>query len=156
MAPVNIPEGSVFVARRAGKNVAKQLLDAAEEVGADLVASVRTTTGGYHVFAEVAERYQENLGEPVADSTEDENEDADSTEDDSTEGDAGKTGDDQEEETEEELEPLPVTAENTKAEITKYADELDPKVDVSKAANKAEMIEILETARAPKTAPDAE
>lgn len=70
--------------------------------------------------------------------------DADSTE-----------GDEEDEKGEEELAPLPVTAESTNAEIDAYAAGLKPPVDVSKAKNRAEKIDILEHARtAPKT--DAE
>lgn len=52
---VLIPEGFALVPR--GKGVAAKLLQAAEEVGADPVTSVRTITGGYHVLEEVAEAY---------------------------------------------------------------------------------------------------
>lgn len=132
-----IPEGFVFVPRRAGENVALQLLEAAEEVDADRVLSVRTVSNGYHVQQDVADRYQENLGE----------EPEEVVEPDPADGADAKT---------EELPPLPVTAENTKTDIEKYASELKPAVDVSKAKNKAEMIEILEHARtAPQTEPAA-
>jgi hypothetical protein len=57
MAPsIRIPEGFVFVPRTDG--VARKLLDAAKEIGADGHLSVRTVGGGYHVAAEVAEAYQ--------------------------------------------------------------------------------------------------
>lgn len=52
---VLIPEGFVLVPR--GKDVAAKLLQAAAEVGADPITSVRTITGGYHVLEEVAVAY---------------------------------------------------------------------------------------------------
>lgn len=137
MSPARIPEGSVFVARQSGVNVALQLLEAAEQVGADRLLSVRTTTGGYHVFKEVAEQYQANLGEELENNEKDESDE------------------DESDKSNEELEPLPVTAENTRGEIDEYGAKLDPPVDTTKAANKADAIALLEAARAPKT-PDAE
>ncbi|QIG59037.1 hypothetical protein SEA_RUBYRALPH_29 [Microbacterium phage RubyRalph] len=183
MAP-RIPEGYVFVPRRSGVNVAAQLLDAAEAIGADRFLSVRTTTNGYLVHEDVAEEYRKRHGEigeaepekpveiPTPSATHPTEQEslialsdlgdeaaAAAAEGDGSEGD-GSEGDESEEEEEEQQEssepaPLGVTAENTKAEIEKYASELTPAVDVSKAKNKAEMIEILEHARtAPKS--DAE
>lgn len=172
MSPARIPEGSVFIPRRRGENVALQLLTAAEEVGADRDLSVRTTNGGYHVYEDVAERYLENLGVD----TDDEDDEA---EDESTE--TEKTVEEEEAEAAaqeaadvtladgskapvgddgipilpvvQELEPLPVTVESTRGEIDAYGAGLDPAVDTTKAANKADAIALLEDAR--KT-PDAE
>lgn len=138
MAPVRIPEGRVFVPRRSGENVALDLLNAAEELDEDRNTSVLSVSGGYHVIESVAKRYQELLGEEDGE-VEDEVED--------------ETGD---QTVEDEPAPLGVTADNTNDEIDEYASKLDPAVDVSKAKNKAEKIEILEKARtAPKTDPAA-
>ncbi|UJD20761.1 hypothetical protein SEA_ALUMINUMJESUS_25 [Microbacterium phage AluminumJesus] len=167
MSPARIPEGSVFIPRRRGENVALQLLDAAEEVGADRDLSVRTTSGGYHVYEDVADRYLENLGVD----TDDED---DETEDDSTE--TEKTVEEEEAEAaakeaaekaaeekeaaekavaEKELEPLPVSADNSHDEIDAYANTLDPKVEFPANTNKADKIALLEKARTPQ-APAAE
>lgn len=151
MSPARIPEGSVFIPRRRGENVALQLLDAAAEVGADRDLSVRTTNGGYHVFQDVADRYLENLGVD----TDDED---DETEDESTPGE--KTVEEEEAEAAAKeaaekaaAEALPVTVESTRTEIDDYGKGLTPPVDTTKAATKADAIALLEDAR--KT-PDAE
>lgn len=65
MAPVNIPEGSVFVSK--GEGVAAGLLKAADELEADRKWDVRTVTGGYLVREDVAERYQSTLPAPEDD-----------------------------------------------------------------------------------------
>lgn len=161
MAPARIPEGSVFVPRRSGENVALALLEAAEEIGADRNLSVRTTTGGYHVYEEVAERYQANLPESDDDETT-ESEDDDESSSESVEDEEraaeeakAKAAGDSEETKSEELEPLPVTAESSVAEIDDYASKQNPPVDLSSAKNRTEKIALLEQARAPKT-PTAE
>lgn len=147
MAPVTIPPGFAFVPRRSDANVAKLLLEAAEELELDLITSVRTTFGGYHVVEAVADRYRENLeetGEVVVEEN--------STDPASTETNPDGTAVEQtSQETTEELPPLPVTAESSNAEIDAYADGLEPKVDLSSAKNRAEKIELLEAARQPKT-----
>lgn len=191
MAP-RIPEGYVFVPRRQGVNVALLLLNAAEKIGADRVLSVRTTTNGYNVHADVAAAYIEEHGEDAAEGvidapeaspvqipgeategdliaaftswgdqedvgTEEEGE-GESEDSDPATPTGDQTGDQGDPATPagEEPAPLGVTADNTHAEIDDYAAKLDPPVDVSKAANKAEKIEILEHARtAPKTDPAA-
>lgn len=182
MSPARIPEGSVFIPRRRGENVALQLLDAAAEVGADRDLSVRTTNGGYHVFQEVADRYLENLGvdtDDEDDETEDETTQTEKTvEEEEAEAAAKEAADKAAEEQEvadvtladgskapvgddgipvlpvvQELEPLPVTVESTRAEIDDYGKGLTPAVDTTKAATKADAIALLEDAR--KT-PDAE
>ncbi len=61
MAPIRIPEGSVFIAR--GDGVAAALLDAADRIGADRKWDIRTTQGGYHVKQEVADEYLAGLPE---------------------------------------------------------------------------------------------
>lgn len=166
MSPARIPEGSVFVARRAGENVALQLLEAAEQIGADRNLSVRTVTGGYHVFADVADQYQANLPELDED-------EVDGTEDDEAEGDGDKTVEEEEaaeakriaDEAEaqrlaaekaaagngQEPEPIGVTVDNTRAEIDDYASKLTPPVDTTKAANKPDAIALIEEARKPQT-----
>ncbi|WNT45281.1 hypothetical protein SEA_BABYDOTZ_26 [Microbacterium phage BabyDotz] len=167
MSPARIPEGSVFIPRRRGENVALQLLTAAEEVGADRDLSVRTVSGGYHVYEDVADRYLENLGVD----TDDEDDEA---EDESTPGE--KTVEEEEAEAaakeaaekaaeekeaaekaaaEKELEPLPVSADNSHDEIDAYANTLDPKVEFPANTNKADKIALLEKARTPQ-APAAE
>lgn len=67
MSPIRIPEGFVFIPREAGVSVALELLEAADQVGADRKADVRTITGGYHVAEEVAKQFQENRGNVVED-----------------------------------------------------------------------------------------
>ncbi len=62
MSPIRIPEGFAFIPRESGVNVAKELLDAAAEVGGDRKLDVRTTSGGYHVTEAVAKQFQENRG----------------------------------------------------------------------------------------------
>lgn len=170
MSPARIPEGSVFIPRRRGENVALQLLDAAAEVGADRDLSVRTTNGGYHVFQDVADRYLENLGvdtDDEGDETEDESPQTEKTvEEEEAEAAAKEAAEKAAEEKEaaekaaagnvdekQELEPLPVTVESTRAEIDDYGKGLTPPVDTTKAATKADAITLLEDAR--KT-PDAE
>lgn len=168
MSPARIPEGSVFIPRRRGENVALQLLDAAAEVGADRDLSVRTTNGGYHVFQDVADRYLENLGvdtDDEGDETEDESTQTEKTvEEEEAEAAAKEAAEKAAEEKEaaekaaagqssEEPEPLPVTVESTRAEIDEYGKNLTPPVDTTKAATKADAITLLEDAR--KT-PDAE
>lgn len=171
MAPIRIPEGFVFVPGRSYEN-AKALLEAAESVKGDRVADVRTVTGGYHVTAAVAEEYQKAFpdaeleqpdeliaddpnGEPVelvGEKVENGQEvpagnvvNADGTEAPKDENGvpvlSAAQGD--------ELEPLPVTADNTRDEIDAYGKSLDPKVDTTKAANKSEAIALLEAARKP-------
>lgn len=135
MAPITIPEGFAFVARQAGVNVAAKLFDAVEEVKADRYTSVRTVTGGYHVQQDVADAYSAALGEEEV-----EEEVEESTE--STETASPATG---------ELEPLPVTEDNSHAEIDDYASKLDPKVEFPANTNKADKIKLLEEARQPKT-----
>lgn len=163
MSPARIPDGSVFVPRRRGENVALQLLEAAAEVGADRDLSVRTVSGGYHVFQDVADRYKENLGVD----TEDEDDETEDVSDDSNDektveeeeaeaaakeakekaaadaADAAKTGDDETQEPE----ALPVTVDNNRSEIDAYGAGLTPAVDTTKAANKADAIALLEAAR---------
>lgn len=185
----SIPEGHVFIPRRSGENVSRLLLEAAEEIGADRVLSVRSTTNGYNVHRDVAEKYIENVGADVAGAVDgpevaerahvepttenvlgalaswgdqddeseveeelDDDEELEEEEEESTgNGDQTPAPGDQSE-----PEPLGVTAQNTNAEIDAYAANLTPPVDVSKAANKVEKIEILEHARtAPKTDPAA-
>lgn len=160
MSPARIPEGSVFIPRRRGENVALQLLDAAAEVGADRDLSVRTTNGGYHVFQEVADRYLENLDvdtDDEDDETEDETTQTEKTvEEEEAEAAAKEAADKAAEEKEleeKELEPLPVTVDSSRSEIDDYGKGLTPPVDTTKAANKADAIALLEDAR--KT-PDAE
>ncbi|QUE25323.1 hypothetical protein SEA_FIZZLES_27 [Microbacterium phage Fizzles] len=163
MSPARIPEGSVFVARQRGENVAAQLLEAAEQVGADRALSVRTVSGGYHVFEEVAEQYQANLGQ-APDETEDES-NGDQSDGDEGTGDEGTgdqstgdqgagdegNGDQSNGDQNVELEPLPVSESNSRSEIDAYGAELDPPVDTTKAANKADAIKLLEDARKPQT-----
>ena len=175
MAPIRIPEGSVFVPGRSVET-ATALLEAADKIKADRKLDVRTVTGGYHVTLAVAEEYQKAFpdaevqeadeivaddpnGEPinlVGEIIEDGQQvpagnvvNADGTEAPKDENGVpvlnGAQGDD----TGEQLEPLPVTVENTREEIDKYGDSLDPKVDTTKAANKAEAIALLEEARKP-------
>lgn len=152
MSPARIPDGSVFVARRSGENVALQLLEAAEQIGADRDLSVRTTSGGYHVYEEVAEQYQANLPE----SDEDEVEVTETT--DEGDPDESKTVEDEEAEAEAkrlaeeaaagktETPEIGVTDANTRAEIDEYAAKLTPSVDTTKAANKPDAIKLIEDA----------
>lgn len=159
MAPIRIPEGSVFVPRRSGENVAAELLEAAERIGADRVESVRTTTNGYHVWEDVADEWQSGrpVDETEGDETEEDDAAAKAAADEKAAADAKAAADEKAAEEaaksqkSDEPEPLPVTAENTGKEIDEYAAGLTPPVDVSKAANKAEKIAILEAARQPKT-----
>lgn len=161
MSPARIPEGSVFIPRRRGENVALQLLTAAEEVGADRDLSVRTVSGGYHVYEDVAERYLENLGvdtDDEDDETEDESIKTEKTvEEEEAEAAAKEAADKAAEEKEAAekaaAEALPVTVESTRTEIDDYGKGLTPPVDTTKAATKADAIALLEDAR--KT-PDAE
>lgn len=170
MSPIRIPEGYVFVPK--GENVAKQLLEAADAIKADRKNDVRTVSGGYHVTEAVAERYQADLpDEIVADSTEGEPIELTGepvepgaevkgggsiTRPDGTQVQAAEDGipvlGAEDEVKESELKPLPVTVENTVAEIDEYAEKAG--VDISKAKNKAEKIELLEAARKPQN--DAE
>lgn len=158
MSPARIPDGSVFVPRRRGENVALQLLDAADEVGADRDLSVRTVSGGYHVFQDVADRYKENLGVDTEDEDDETEDGSDDSNDEKTveeeeaeaaakeaadAADAAKTGDDGSQESE----ALPVTVDNNRAEIDAYGAGLTPPVDTTKAANKADAIALLEDAR---------
>lgn len=169
MSPARIPEGSVFVARRAGENVAAQLLEAAEQIGADRFLSVRTTTGGYHVWADVAEQYQANL--PEEEEVEEEEEDDESTPSktieeeeaeaeakrlaaeaaaaaaDAAKVDAAKAADGDAGNGEQTPEPIGVTLDNTRGEIDDYASKLTPPVDTTKAANKPDAIKLIEEAR---------
>ncbi|QNJ55525.1 hypothetical protein SEA_PHINKY_33 [Microbacterium phage Phinky] len=161
MAPITPPEGTVFVPRKKGANRAAELLEAAKEVGADRFASVRTTTNGYHVFAEVAEQDQKNHPEhyevedadavDATEDTEDEN-----TEDENSNDENSNDENSDEDDKSEELEPLPVTAESSNKEIDAYAAEQDPAVDLSSASNRVEKIALLEAARAPKNDDTAE
>lgn len=160
MAPTRIPEGSVFVPGRSVET-ATALLEAADKIKADRKLDVRTVTGGYHVTLAVAEEYQKafpdaELQEAEGDAgnaegnsggTGDQSGDTgDQNGDNSTpNGDNSNAGDD----TGEQLEPLPVTVDNTRDEIDAYGAGLDPKVDTTKAANKAEAIALLEEARKP-------
>lgn len=166
MSPARIPEGSVFVPRRRGENVALQLLTAAEEVGADRDLSVRTVSGGYHVYEDVADRYLENLGvdtDDEDDEIEDESSETEKTvEEEEAEAAAKEAADKAAEEKEaaekvaaEKLEPLPVSADNSHDEIDAYANTLDPKVEFPANTNKADKIALLEKARTPQ-APAAE
>ncbi|QXN73951.1 hypothetical protein SEA_BLAB_25 [Microbacterium phage Blab] len=176
MSPARIPEGSVFIPRRRGENVALQLLTAAEEVGADRDLSVRTVSGGYHVYEDVADRYLENLGvdtDDEDDETEDESTPGEKTvEEEEAEAAAKEAADKAAEEKEaadkaaeekeaaekaaaEKLEPLPVSADNSHDEIDAYANTLDPKVEFPANTNKADKIALLEKARTPQ-APAAE
>lgn len=155
MAPITPPEGTVFVPRKKGANRAAELLEAAKQVGADRFASVRTTTNGYHVFAEVAEQDQKNHPEhyeveaadatEVTEDAEDENSNDENSNDESSNDESSNEGDKSEE-----LEPLPVTAGSSNKEIDDYAASLEPAVDLSSASNRAEKIALLEAARAPK------
>lgn len=163
MAPITIPEGYVFVPRQSGVNVAAQLFDAVEETGADRYTSVLTVSGGYHVEQKVADAYAAAQPEVEDDDTEDStgdnsgqtedtgagNGDTGTGNDDSTgqDGDAGAAGDDANKESE----PLGVTVENTREEIDKYGADLNPPVDTTKAATKADAIKLLEDARKPAT-----
>lgn len=71
MAPVNVPEGFVFVPRPRGRSIAADLLKAADETeGADRKTDVRTVTGGYHVAEAVAEKF--SAGQPAEPEVEDE------------------------------------------------------------------------------------
>lgn len=177
MAPVNIPEGYVFVPRRSGVNVAMQLLDAAKEVGADRITSVRTTVNGYHVLEEVADQYQANLlkDEEEADVIETtpgtEGEPPTNIEGQAIE--PGQTGEPASVDLIDadgnsvpvevgpdgapilpatvEVEPLPVTVDSTHAEIDEYAGSLDPKVEFAANTNKADKIAQLEAARTTQT-----
>ncbi|WNN94053.1 hypothetical protein SEA_FREGLEY_27 [Microbacterium phage Fregley] len=151
MAPARIPEGFVFVRREAGRNVARELFEALDTVDGDRFGDILTVTGGYHVAEAVAEAWTSAQPEPEEESTEDSTKDAGKTEStgdagagDTGAGDAGKPA---------ELEPLPVTAENTHDEIDKYASELDPKVEFPANTNKADKIKLLEEARQPKSNP---
>ncbi|AWN03543.1 hypothetical protein PBI_HYPERION_26 [Microbacterium phage Hyperion] len=166
MSPARIPEGSVFIPRRRGENVALQLLTAAEEVGADRDLSVRTVSGGYHVYEDVADRYLENLGvdtDDEDDKAEDESTETEKTvEEEEAEAAAKEAADKAAEEKEaaekaaaEKLEPLPVSADNSHDEIDAYANTLDPKVEFPANTNKADKIALLEKARTPQ-APAAE
>lgn len=162
MAPARIPEGFVFVRREAGRNVARELFEALDTVKGDRFGDVVTVTGGYHVAEAVAEAWTAAQPEVEDDSTEDSTEDST--------GDAGKTepadvtladgtkapaGDDgiPVVPVVKELEPLPVTAENTHGEIDDYAGKLDPKVEFPANTNKADKIKLLEEARQPKSNP---
>ncbi|UVG34395.1 hypothetical protein SEA_GAZEBO_26 [Microbacterium phage Gazebo] len=167
MSPARIPEGSVFIPRRRGENVALQLLDAAKEVGADRDLSVRTVNGGYHVYEDVADRYLENLGvdtDDEDDEAEDESTETEKTvEEEEAEAAAKEAAEKAAEEkeaaekaaAEKELEPLPVSADNSHDEIDAYANTLDPKVEFPANTNKADKIALLEKARTPQ-APAAE
>ncbi|UVG35380.1 hypothetical protein SEA_ZAGIE_27 [Microbacterium phage Zagie] len=166
MSPARIPEGSVFIPRRRGENVALQLLTAAEEVGADRDLSVRTVSGGYHVYEDVADRYLENLGvdtDDEDDEAEDESTPGEKTvEEEEAEAAAKEAADKAAEEKEaaekaaaEKLGPLPVSADNSHDEIDAYANTLDPKVEFPANTNKADKIALLEKARTPQ-APAAE
>ncbi|AYB70136.1 hypothetical protein SEA_ONEIAGILLIAN_26 [Microbacterium phage OneinaGillian] len=160
MAPARIPEGFVFVRREAGRNVARELFEALDTVDGDRFGDILTVTGGYHVAEAVAEAWTEAQPEAEDDSTEDSTEDStgDAGKTEST-GDAGQTGDAGTGDAgtgdagKTELEPLPVTAENTHDEIDKYAGELDPKVEFPANTNKADKIKLLEEARQPKSNP---
>lgn len=149
MAPVIIPEGFVLVKPRS-RETAIALLEAADAVKADRHLSVRTVTGGYHVAQKVAEKYQESF--PEAD-VEDGSESQESVDTRNQAEDAKEAGQEVPagEKTEEELAPLPVTAENSHAEIDAYASSLDPKVEFPKDTNKADKIALLEAARKPQT-----
>lgn len=156
MAPARIPEGFVFVRRQAGRNVARELFEALDTVKGDRFGDILTVTGGYHVAEDVAEAWTKAQPEPEEEPIED--------------SDAGKTapaevtladgskapvGDDgiPVVPVAKELEPLPVTAENTHGEIDDYAGKLDPKVEFPANTNKADKIKLLEEARQPKSNP---
>lgn len=142
MAPTRIPEGFVLVKPRSVE-LATALLKAADEIKVDRQLSIRTVHGGYHVAQAVAEKFQESF--PDAEIEADgEIEEVDETQ-------ADETEDNEVNETEDEtkLEPLPVTADSSVAEIDAYAEKV--KVDVSAAKNRTEKIELLEAARQPKT-----
>ena len=160
MSPARIPEGSVFVARRAGENVALQLLEAAEEIGADRNLSVRTTTGGYHVWADVAEQYQANLPEEEeVEEVEDEEEStpAKTVEEEEAEAEAKRLAAEEEaakaKADAEAQAPatIGVTVDSTREQINEYASKLTPPVDTTKAANKPDAIKLIEEARKPQT-----
>lgn len=127
MASTRIPEGFVLVPGRSVET-ATALLEAADKIKADRKLDVRTTTGGYHVTQAVAEEYQKAFPDAELE-----------------EGGADENGG-------EAPESLPVTVDSTREEIDAYGKSLDPKVDTSKAANKAEAIALLEAARNPQTA----
>lgn len=161
MAPIRIPEGFVLVKPRSVET-ATALLKAAEDIGADRIASVRTVTGGYHVTEEVAEQYQKSFPEAQL---EDEAIEVDAaTAEAEAVAAAGSTpetggGDDGDGTNPDgtevvEPEPLPVDADSSHAEIDEYAASLDPKVEFPAGVNRAEKIQLLEEARQPKT--DAE
>lgn len=160
MSPARIPEGSVFVARRAGENVALQLLEAAEEIGADRNLSVRTTTGGYHVWADVAEQYQANLPEEEeVEEVEDEEEStpAKTVEEEEAEAEAKRLAAEEEaakaKADAEAQAPatIGVTVDSTREQINEYASKLTPPVDTTKAANKPDAIKLIEEALAAQT-----
>ena len=174
MAPTRIPEGSVFVPGRSVET-ATALLKAADKIKADRKLDVRTTTGGYHVTQAVAEEYQKAFpdaalqeadepaevvsehpdgepghlaGEPVGDG--DQTPPGEIVNADGTQAPKDENGTPVLTEVQEkEPEPLGVTLDNTREEIDKYGSELDPPVDTTKAANKADAIALLEDARKP-------
>lgn len=161
MSPARIPEGSVFVARRAGENVALQLLEAAEEIGADRNLSVRTTTGGYHVWADVAEQYQANLPqEEEVEEVEDEEEStpAKTVEEEEAEAEAKRLAAEEEAAAKAKADAeaqapatIGVTVDSTREQINEYASKLTPPVDTTKAANKPDAIKLIEEALAAQT-----
>lgn len=161
MSPARIPEGSVFVARRAGENVAAQLLEAAEQIGADRFLSVRTTTGGYHVWENVAEQYQANL--PEEEEVEEVEEDDESTpaktvEEEEAEAEAKRLAAEEEAAAKAKADAeaqapatIGVTVDSTREQINEYASKLTPPVDTTKAANKPDAIKLIEEALAAQT-----
>lgn len=124
MANFETPKGFVFIPRYYSndRNQAAELLEAADEVGADRQADVVSVSNGYHVKKKVAAKWAELY------------ESEESAGDDDGDNDA-----------------LPVTAESSNAEIDEYAGSLEPAVDLSEARNRTEKIALLEAARQPAT-----
>lgn len=153
MAPINIPEGYVFVPRQAGVPVAAQLLDAADEIKADRQTGVRTVSGGYHVTEEIAEQYQANLPESkdeasTVEADSEKEEDAptsDETVNDDDDSDEGKDDDSDSSSTGDKVDEVALPDESwTVVQIEEWAASQEPAIefpaDVTKKADKLAFI----------------
>jgi hypothetical protein len=128
MAPINIPEGYVFVKR--GPGVAAALLEAADEIKADRKNGVRTVSGGYHVAEDIAAKWQEGLPEAEQTAVTGTGEDG---------GQTGDAGDDPKAD-----DPKTATPREgwTHAQFDEWAENQDPKVEYPSGANLKQKLEI--------------
>jgi len=134
MAPIRIPEGQVFVKRAPG--VAGALLDAAEALGYSRSEAVYTVSGGYHVFEDVAQKYQESLPEAEADES---GEAADAGQDAGTNDAGAQTETDPKDD-----DPKTATPRDgwSHAQFDEWAENQDPKVEFPSGANLATKLEL--------------